>query len=112
MIKKIKAQVAIKSEIRKKEKLEKAVAKVKRQQQIEEKEKIKLQLEKERLLSLDNKELLVELIFAVRGFYNQVEQIEKKQSELADKIVGIESYLADLELDICNLESEINSKKD
>lgn len=112
MIKKIRAQVVRKSEIRKKAKLEKAVAEAKRQQQIEEKEKVRLRMEKERLLSLDNKELLVELIFAVRGFYNQVDQIEKKQSELEDKIIGIESYIADLELDICNLESEINSKKD
>ena len=112
MIKKIRAQVVRKSEIRKKARLEKAVAEANRQHQIEEKEKFRLCMEKERLLSLDNKELLVELIFAVRGFYNQVDQIEKKQSELEDKIIGIESYIADLELDICNLESEINSKKD
>ena len=45
-----------------------------------------MEQEKQRLLSMDEKELLVELIFAVR-------KIEKKQKALSEKVEDLETTI-------------------
>ena len=55
--------------------LEKAAAEAVREKEWLQQEAEKIQAEKERLLSLDDKGLMVELILAVRGLYSQMEYI-------------------------------------
>lgn len=52
---------------------------------------------------MDNKELFVEAIFALRGLYNKIEKIEIQQKELASKINSLEINISCLESDINNL---------
>ena len=68
-----------------------------------EKEKRKIEEEKNRLIQMDNKELFVEAIFALRGLYNKIEKIEIQQKELASKINSLEINISCLESDINNL---------
>ena len=93
-------------------KLEKAYSKKERELEEERleaeriaREQEELLEEKERLCSLSEKELMVELIYAVRGFYNEFIEIKERNIELAESI-------SDLEDDIEYLRSELNSSND
>ncbi len=46
-----------------------------------------MQAENMRLLALDDKELLVELIFSIRGMYAQIKELETQQ-QLFDERLG------------------------
>ena len=59
--------------------LEKSAAEATREEERLQQEAQKIQAEKERLLSLDDKGLMVELILAVRGLYSQIEHIQSQQ---------------------------------
>ena len=59
--------------------LEKAAAEAAREEERLQQEAQKIQTEKERLLSLDDKGLMVELILAMRGLYAQIEDIQFQQ---------------------------------
>lgn len=100
----------------KQKKLEKKVAKEKQlQEEIEaemtksEAEKAKIEAEKERLKQLNDKELMVELIFAVRGFYSQFTSLESKCEDLAAKLSDCEDAIQSLEDDIEDLQSRTNN---
>mgnify|MGYP003371788009 CR=1 FL=1 len=69
----------------------------------------KKRLEKERLLSLDDKGLMVELILAVRGLYSQIEYIQSQQESLSERIDDIESDISSIRSDISDLESRMSS---
>ena len=66
--------------------LEKAAAEAAREEERLQKEAQKIQTEKERLLSLDDKGLMVELILAVRGLYSQIEYIQGQQDSLSERV--------------------------
>lgn len=78
-------------------------------QEYAEQEKRKIEEEKERLLSLDEKSLQVEMIFAIRGFYKRFIELEAMQEELDERLYGVESAIAQIESDISSLESEIRN---
>lgn len=70
-----------------KDKIENSIAE--REERRKEKERIEKEMmeqEKQRLLSMDEKELLVELIFAVR-------RIEKEQKALSEKVEDLETTI-------------------
>ena len=70
-----------------KDKIENSIAE--REERRKEKERIEKEMmeqEKQRLLSMDEKELLVELIFAVR-------KIEKEQKALSEKVEDSETTI-------------------
>ena len=69
----------------------------------------KIQTEKERLLSLDDKGLMVELILAVRGLYSQIEYIQGQQDSLSERVDNIESDISSIRSDISDLESRLGS---
>ena len=71
--------------------LEKAAAEAAREEERLQQEAQKIQTEKERLLSLDDKGLMVELILAMRGLYAQIEDIQFQQITLTSRIEDIES---------------------
>ena len=73
------------------------------------KEAQKIQTEKERLLSLDDKGLMVELILAVRGLYSQIEYIQGQQDSLSERVDNIESDISSIRSDISDLESRLGS---
>ena len=70
---------------------------------------LELTLTKERLLSLDDKGLMVELILAVRGLYSQIEYIQSQQESLSERIDDIESDISSIRSDISDLESRMSS---
>ena len=74
-----------------------------------EDEKRKIEEERARLVSLDDKALMAELIFAVRGIYSRLEAIDARQEDLEIKICNFESEISDLKNDILRLELKINS---
>ena len=63
--------------------LEKAAAEAVREKERLQQEAEKIQAEKDCLLSLDDKGLMVELILAVRGLYSQIEYIQSQQESLS-----------------------------
>ena len=70
-----------------KDKIENSIAE--REERRKEKERLEKEMmeqEKQRLLSMDEKELLVELIFAVR-------KIEKEQKALSEKVEDLETTI-------------------
>lgn len=64
---------------------------------------------KDRLLSLDDKGLMVELILAVRGLYSQIEHIQSQQDSLSERVDDIESDISSIRSDISDLESRMSS---
>lgn len=71
--------------------------------------RLKIQAEKDRLLSLDDKGLMVELILAVRGLYSQIEHIQSQQDSLSERVDDIESDISSIRSDISDLESRMSS---
>ena len=80
-------------------------------------QKKRIQQEKEHLLSLSREELAVELILAVRGFYEEFSELKKAQDILAKKIDEMESdlesgnYDNDNDEEIEQLRSELEQLK-
>lgn len=52
-------------------------------------ERERIQREKDTLMSLSDKELMVEAIMAIRGFNAHIENLEKQQEELIDQVEEI-----------------------
>ena len=97
-------------------KLELAYAKKKKtleQEQMESEQKEKelaiFQEEYNRLAALDDKHLMVEMIFALRGFYSEVEALKNQQKEMAQKMVDIEADMGRLKIDMDVLKEKKNS---
>ena len=73
---------------KKRERLEKAAREAAQEKEHLRQEMQKIQAEKERLLALDEKGLMVELILAMRGLYSQVEDIRIQQEVLSWRADG------------------------
>ena len=71
-------------------------------------ERAAIEAEKSRLLSLDEKELMVELIYAVRGFYAQVENLEYGQMQIEKSLSDVNGRLSSLESELNNLKMDNN----
>jgi len=92
-----------------KKRLERAAEEAAREKELLEQEARKIQAEKDRLLSLDDKGLMVELILAMRGLYSQIEEINIQQEALSAKIADIESDISSIQSDISDLENSKSS---
>ncbi|MBR6478717.1 MAG: hypothetical protein IKS85_09750, partial [Lachnospiraceae bacterium] len=69
------------------------------------KEQAIFQEEYERLSGLDEKQLMVEMVFAIRGFYSEVETLKNNQKDMVKR-------MASLELDMDRLQKELEVLKD
>lgn len=56
--------------------------------------------EKQRLLGLDDKALMVELVFAVRGFYSDFQELNKQCSDLHEMVEDFGGRITSIESDI------------
>ena len=89
--------------------LEQVAADAAREKERLQQEAQKIQAEKDRLLSLDDKGLMVELVLAMRGLYSQIEEIQIRQDTLTTKMKDIESDISSIREDISDLESRMNT---
>ena len=59
-------------------------------------EKARIQAEKDTLMAMDTKELLVEAVIALRGLYSQIENLESDQAALSERLEELASDVSDL----------------
>ena len=71
------------------------------------KERERIQAEKDQLMSLSEKELMVEAIMALRGYNTRILNIEQKYIDLEDRVDSLEWDVSSLESDISSLESKV-----
>jgi predicted nucleic acid-binding Zn-ribbon protein len=81
------------------------------QEKLQEQEK-EINQEREQLLQLDDKNLKVELILAMRGVYNQIVDISTAQKNLSDEIKKLQERIAVIEDDISSLEDHVSDLED
>ena len=89
--------------------LEKAAAEAVREKERLQQEAEKIQAEKDRLLSLDDKGRMVELILAVRGLYSPLLYLQRPRQPFSERIDDIQSYISSMRSDISELESRMSS---
>lgn len=94
---------------KKKERLERAAEQAAYEQAQLEEEKTAILKERERLLSLDEKALMVEMILAMRGLYATIKDIEKQQEVLTGNIEDMESDIYRLENDLLELKQRVDA---
>lgn len=92
--------------------LEKEAEELRVRQERLEQERMALEMEKNRLLQLDDKALMVELIFAVRGFHEELSAIKERQGELESDLADLDERLDSLADDVDALESKVYSSED
>ena len=80
------------------------------EQKLEEKKKKReqelLQKEYDRLLAMDEKQLMVELIYAIRGFYSEQEKLKEQNAILDENINELKERIDSLEFELDSLSSE------
>lgn len=76
------------------ERLEKKLQEEKLAQEKIEEEKRAIQKEKERLMQMDQHELLAEAIMAVRGFYKEFEDLKIRQKMIEGQITVLAAEIA------------------
>lgn len=86
------------------EQLEREAAEAQRRSEQLQAEQQRVQAEKERLLALDDKALMVELIFAARGLHSRLESVEAQQAYLSQAIDDIRDDIDSVRADIAQLE--------
>ena len=91
--------------------LEKEAEELRKEQERIELQQKALEEEKAKLRQLTDKELMVELIFAIRGFYAEFQELTKYQKEIKETMADVDSRLEDMEYNISNLRSDIDSIK-
>ena len=100
-------QISENAKLRKLEKAklldERKVEEARKAQQKVMTEKQDIENEKQRLLGLDDKALIVELVFAVRGFYSNYQELDKQCSDLHEMVEELEDRIISIESDIENL---------
>lgn len=105
MLEKFREQRTIKKSEKEKIQLEKQAEEAKRKEEMLAAEKARFEEEKQRLLNLSDKELQVEMIFAIRGFYNKVSELEEIQADLVEQIEILERSISEIDMRISTLES-------
>jgi len=69
----------------------------------------RIQAEKDALMALSEKELMVEAIMALRGYNTRIKLIEGKQDILDDRVSSIESSVSLLRTDVIGLQNNTTS---
>jgi chromosome segregation ATPase len=75
------------------------------------KERERIQAEKDALMALSEKELLVEVIMALRGYNTRLDNIEARQNDLNDRVESLEFRANSLESDLSDSSSIVNELK-
>ncbi|MBR6635470.1 MAG: hypothetical protein IKL41_07605, partial [Clostridia bacterium] len=101
-------QQKVDSEFRKKQLASQERDAIKKQEQLQ-REKDEIEIERNRLLSLDDKGLKVEFILAMKGMYGKIESLEISLENLQDDISGMRSDISDLDDYIDDLNDRIDS---
>jgi len=68
-------------------------------------ERERIQAEKDTLMALSEKELMVEAIMALRGYNTRLIIIEERQNDLYDRVATLESGISSLESDVSSIKS-------
>jgi len=68
-------------------------------------ERERIQAEKDALMTLSEKELMVEAIMALRGYNTRLTIIEARQNDLDDRVGTLESDVSSLESDVSSIKS-------
>lgn len=92
-------QYKIKTEERKRMEAEKRI-----EEELMEQARIKA--EKDALLNLSEKELMVEAIMALRGYNLRITKIESQQVDIEDRLDSLESDITDIEFNLQNIKDE------
>lgn len=79
---------------RKEQRLERELARAKAKEQELREQEEKVKKERDRLMSMDSNELLVEAILAIRGFYNEFIDVLERLDTVESDITELESELS------------------
>ena len=74
-------------------------------------EEAKIQAEKEFLMSLSEKELLVEIVMALRGLYSRIEEIEEEYADLDEAVSVMKGELKSMKTEAVRKDLEITNIK-
>jgi uncharacterized protein YdcH (DUF465 family) len=69
-------------------------------------ERERIQAEKDALMALSEKELMVEAIMALRGYNTRIISIEEKQEELDNRVGSLESDVSSLKTTVSGLNND------
>lgn len=69
-------------------------------------ERERIQMEKDALMALSDKELLVEAIMALRGYNTRITTIEEQQDNLLYKMDSLESKVDSLDSKVSDMKSD------
>ena len=88
-------------------------ARIERERAEEEtrKERERIQVEKDALMALNEKELMVESIMTLRVYYSRLDNIADQQDDLNDRINSIELSLKSLDYNISRIGSSVDELK-
>ena len=101
VINKVKEQSGRVAEDHRRKRVEKRLNKLERQLYLEQQEQAKLEAEKraieeerDRLIQLDQHEIMAEAIMAIRGFYAEFQEVREAISELEAEIEDLEAEIS------------------
>ena len=63
-------------------------------------------------MSLDEHEMMAELVFAVRGFYSEYEQMQNVLNRALERIEQLEEDVSELDSELTNLKNSFESNSD
>lgn len=69
-------------------------------------ERERIQMEKDALMALSDKELMVEAIMALRGYNTRITNIEEQQDDLLKKMDTLESKVDTLDTRVSDIKSD------
>ena len=70
-------------------------------------EEAEIQAEKDRLMNLSEKELIVEAVMALRGLYSRIEELEKAYEDLDDTVSFLKKELKSVKTDAVRKDLEM-----
>jgi chromosome segregation ATPase len=111
MFEKVKGKLSeIKEEYQRQSEERARIAKVKAEEEVR-KERERMQAEKVALMTLSEKELMVEAILALRGYNTRLNNMEGQQDELADRVDSLELHMGSLDSRVSNMGNAVDELK-
>lgn len=75
------------------------------------KERERIQAEKDALMALSEKELMVEAIMELREYNTRLSKIEEQHDELADRVDSLKSQIGSLNFSLSDIGNAVNELK-
>ena len=111
MFEKVKGKLSdIKEEFQRQSEGRARIAKEKAEEEAR-KERERIQVEKAALMTLSEKELMVEAILALRGYNTRLSNMEEHQDELADRVDFLESRMGSLDSSVSDMSNAVDELK-